>query len=183
MISFSFQAPCTSLVATPNASDIYDLDSCVRRFIACMWGDSKDNGSPAGVWKIAISARSTVSSLVCCVHQASPCLAGLTAPSRTRISAIMIACINTTTGSKVSLQGYRELESMSVFGGYKTASLTVTVDVEPFGVAPTQPEGPLPSTSHPESFKSLHPSASRKFIRRSARKKNFVSFCPHILHS
>lgn len=129
MISFSFQAPCTSLVATPNASDIYDLDSCVRRFIACMWGDSKDNGSPAGVWKIAISARSTVSSLVCCVHQASPCLAGLTAPSRTRISAIMIACINTTTGSKVSLQPYRELESMSVFGGYKTASLTVTVDV------------------------------------------------------
>lgn len=68
MISFSFQAPCTSLVATPNASDIYDLDSCVRRFIACMWGDSKDNGSPAGVWKIAISARSTVSSLACCVH-------------------------------------------------------------------------------------------------------------------
>lgn len=60
---------------------------------------------------------------------------------------------------------------MSVFGGYKTASLTVTVDVEPFGVSPTQPEGPLPSTLHPESFKSLHPSASRKFIRRSARKK------------
>lgn len=42
--------------------------------------------------------------------------------ARTRISAIMIACINTTTGSKVSLQPYRELESMSVFGGYKTAA-------------------------------------------------------------
>lgn len=90
----------------------------------------------------------------------------------------MIACINTTTGSKVSLQEYRELEFMSLFGGYKTASLTVTVDVEPFGVSPTQPEGPLPSTLHPESFKLLHPSASRKFIRRSARKKKLCLVLP-----
>lgn len=49
------------------------------------------------------------------------------------------------TISTVSLQGYRELECQYLVGTKRI--VTVTADVEPYGVSPTQPEGFPPAFS------------------------------------